>query len=167
MKHLERGDSQSFQAIALTSVKEAVLKKADFKGLDAKQQRQLIDLWLDKKEGLVGLQTLTLTNLTEIKAKALETLLKRSPHLQSLRLMGLPQITTLSCLEKVGQSLRTLYLYQMNGLVNYAGAPFFSHTSFAAIKNITNRSRTFSRDSTGSAAIKTAHFRPFVRLPKR
>ena len=78
----------------------------------------MIDLWLDKKEGLVGLQTLTLTNLTEIKDKALETLLKRSPHLQSLRLMRLPQITMLSCLEKVGQSLRTHILYQMNGLVN-------------------------------------------------
>ena len=99
-------------------MKEAVLKKADFKGVDVKQQRQLIDLWLDKKEGLVGLQTLTLTNLTEIKDKAFEILLKRSPHLQSLRLMGLPQITTLSCLEKVGQSLRTFILYQMNGLVN-------------------------------------------------
>ena len=118
VKQLERGDSQSFQAISLTSVKEAVLKKADFKGVDVKQQRQLIDLWLDKKEGLVGLQTLTLTNLTEIKDKAFEILLKRSPHLQSLRLMGLPQITTLSCLEKVGQSLRTFILYQMNGLVN-------------------------------------------------
>ena len=117
-KRLERGDSQLFQTIALTTVKEAILKKSDFKQLEVKQQQKLIESWLNKKEGIIGLQNLTLTNLTEIKTKDLENLFKHSPDLQFLRLSGLSNITTLSFLESAGKQLKTLTLNQMNGLTH-------------------------------------------------
>ena len=110
VQSLESGDIESFRQITLLRVKEAVLKKTNFKKLKPSQQEKFIQLCLDKKEGLAGCQSLTLQCLDHISENDLSKWLERCQGLQALRLAGLSTLKTTDFIN-AAPNLKTLQLH--------------------------------------------------------